>query len=147
MKRYEITIEGHIFDVAVLSDPQQAQVDVEVDGEILTVEVRSPAPGSLPAPAESAPPVSTNTPPAVAMSAAPPAAATSGSLVAPLPGVVKRVMVEPGQAIEPGQALLVIEAMKMDNVIRASRAGVVGAIHTAEGRQVAHGDALLDLGG
>jgi len=65
--------------------------------------------------------------------------------VAPLPGVIKSIGVRSGQRVAPGDELLVIEAMKMDNVIRAQRAGVIGVIHVAEGRQVAHGELLLEV--
>jgi biotin carboxyl carrier protein len=47
--------------------------------------------------------------------------------------------------VSANDEVLVIEAMKMDNVIRAPRAGVVATIHVAEGRQVAYGAPLLDL--
>jgi len=61
--------------------------------------------------------------------------------------VVKSIAVRPGQQVAAGDELLVIEAMKMDNVIRATREGTVGTIHVTEGRQVAHGEPLLDLAG
>ena len=66
-------------------------------------------------------------------------------VTAPLPGVVKSIAVRPGQRVAPNDELFVIEAMKMDNVIRATRAGVIGAIHIAEGRQVAYGERLLEM--
>jgi 3-methylcrotonyl-CoA carboxylase alpha subunit len=43
-----------------------------------------------------------------------------------------------------GDPLLVIEAMKMDNVIRAVRSGAIAAVHAVEGHQVAHGEPLLE---
>ncbi|MBE9508922.1 MAG: acetyl-CoA carboxylase biotin carboxyl carrier protein subunit, partial [Chloroflexi bacterium] len=73
----------------------------------------------------------------------------SGSLgstvAAPLPGVIKSIGVRPGQRVAADDELLVIEAMKMDNVIRATRAGTIGTIHVAEGRQVAYGEILLEM--
>jgi biotin carboxyl carrier protein len=53
--------------------------------------------------------------------------------------------VRPGQEVAPGDRLLVIEAMKMDNVIRAPRRGTIDTLHVAEGQHVAHGDPLLAL--
>jgi len=74
-----------------------------------------------------------------------PSGAPSGRAVAaPLPGVVKSIAVRPGQGVVAGEVLLVIEAMKMDNVIRASRQGVVDAVHVAEGHRVAHGQTMLE---
>jgi biotin carboxyl carrier protein len=61
-----------------------------------------------------------------------------------LPGVVKAVKVQVGQEVAPGDPLLVIEAMKMDNVIRAVRSGAIAAVHAVEGHQVAHGEPLLE---
>jgi biotin carboxyl carrier protein len=67
------------------------------------------------------------------------------TVTAPLPGVIKSIAVQPGQQIAADDELLVIEAMKMDNVIRASRGGTVGTIRVTEGRQVAYGESLLDF--
>ena len=50
----------------------------------------------------------------------------------------------PGQQVSPGDELLVIEAMKMDNIIRASRDGTVETIYANEGHQVAYGERLLE---
>jgi propionyl-CoA carboxylase alpha chain len=61
--------------------------------------------------------------------------------------VIKSIAVRPGQQVAAGDELLVIEAMKMDNIIRATREGTVGTLYVVEGRQVAHGEPLLDLAG
>ena len=147
MKRYQITLDGQTFDVLLLSDPQQEQVQVEVDGVAFTVEVKDLSVGREPA-VETATPIApsasvkTPTPrPSPGTQAAPTAA---NSVSAPLPGVIKSVSVRPGQQVSPGDKLLVIEAMKMDNIIRASRAGTVETIHISEGHQVAYGERLLD---
>jgi biotin carboxyl carrier protein len=136
MTHYQITLDGETFDVQVLDDPQGDQVRVRVDGEVYTVDVARMV-ADPPAEERSAPgPVAPVAP-----------RAEGGSVVAPLPGVVKSIAVEQGQNVTPNQELLVIEAMKMDNVIRATRAGGVDAIHVAVGQQVAHGDPLLDFAG
>jgi len=130
MKRYRMTLEGRTFDVTVLSDPGAERVQVEVDGQPLTVEIETvPATGETPA---AEPPLK-----------APPARAAASAVVAPLPGVIKTVAVRPGQRVAAGDELLVIEAMKMDNVIRAPREGTIGTVYVAEGRQVAHGEPVL----
>jgi biotin carboxyl carrier protein len=134
MKQYQITVNGHTFDIRLLSDPRQAQVEVEVNGERFTVAVET-SQESIAAPAPSA-----------AIPTRPPEAAVASrfGVTAPLPGAIKSVAVQPGQQVATGDALLVIEAMKMDNVIRASREGIVEAVHVVEGRQVAHGEPLLE---
>jgi biotin carboxyl carrier protein len=149
MKRYQITIDGHSFEVQLLSDPHQDRVKIEVDGQPLLVEVRDlDLDGREEGPEDRAtvPGATAVTPAATAAAQGPPpSSAPSGlAVAAPLPGVVKSIAVRPGQHVGPGDKLLVIEAMKMDNVIRASRQGVVDAIHVAEGHRVAHGDVMIE---
>jgi biotin carboxyl carrier protein len=57
--------------------------------------------------------------------------------------VIKSIAARLGERVTAGDPLLVIEAMKMDNVIRAPRKGTIAAIHVAEGGRVAHGDPLV----
>ena len=66
-----------------------------------------------------------------------------GRLTAPMPGKVIAVLVEPGQAVEAGTPLIVMEAMKMEHTIGAPAAGVVAEILYAVGDQVADGAQLL----
>jgi biotin carboxyl carrier protein len=58
---------------------------------------------------------------------------------------VVSLLVAEGEEVQPGQGLLVLEAMKMQNEIQAERAGRVRAIHVAPGEAVEGGDPLLDL--
>jgi 3-methylcrotonyl-CoA carboxylase alpha subunit len=73
------------------------------------------------------------------------AATTGGGLEAPMPGVVTRVMVGPGDAVRKGQPLVALEAMKMEHVIRAPRDGVVASIAAAPGTLVSGGVTLVEL--
>ena len=66
-------------------------------------------------------------------------------LKAPMPGKVLAVMVKAGDAVKAGQALLVMEAMKMEHTVTASRDGVVARCAFAAGDSVSEGDALLEL--
>ena len=92
-----------------------------------------------------------STPQPAASKAAPvssaPAAPASGakSVPAPLPGVIVAINVKPGDVVEHGQELCTIEAMKMKNVIRASRAGTIGAVQVTLNQHVKHHDALLEF--
>jgi biotin carboxyl carrier protein len=63
-------------------------------------------------------------------------------IVAPMPGKVIRLLVNVGDAVEAGQGLLVIEAMKMQNEIRSPKRGKVERLHAAEGQAVNAGDVL-----
>ena len=62
-----------------------------------------------------------------------------------MPGVVVSLVVDEGQAVEAGQPLLILEAMKMQNEIDAPLAGIVKAVHVAEGQAVAAGEKLVTL--
>ena len=64
-------------------------------------------------------------------------------VVAPMPGRVVKVLVRVGERVAERQALVVIEAMKMQNELRAARAGVVGDVQTSEGALVEAGAHLL----
>ena len=69
-------------------------------------------------------------------------AVASGSLLAPMPGTVVRVAVEPGSQVVAGQAVLVLEAMKMQHTVAAPYHGVVTQVDVHQGQQVAAGDVL-----
>jgi len=69
-------------------------------------------------------------------------AVATGSLLAPMPGTVVSVAVEPGQQVEAGQPVLVLEAMKMQHTVRAPGPGVVAQIEVKPGAQVAAGEVL-----
>ncbi len=150
MRRYRITLGGRAFDVKVLDDPRQEQVRVEIDGETFTVGVETmPAVTGVTA-GEAAQVVVAPSPVMPArlpkFSETPEVSGSPGSTVAaPLPGVIKSIGVRSGQQVAPNDKLLVIEAMKMDNVIRAPRGGTIGTIHVAEGRQVTYGEPLLEM--
>ena len=64
-------------------------------------------------------------------------------LVAPMPGKVVRVLVKSGDAVTARQPVVVVEAMKMENELRASRVGTVAEIHVREGMSVDAGALLL----
>lgn len=68
-----------------------------------------------------------------------------GGLSAPMNGSIVRVLVAPGQAVEAGTALVVLEAMKMEHSIRAAQAGTVKALLCEEGDMVAEGAVLVEL--
>ena len=77
-------------------------------------------------------------------------AATAGPagpapLVAPMPGLVVRVLTAPGDEVQAGQGLVVVEAMKMENELRAGAAGRVKAVHAREGQAVEKGTVLVEL--
>jgi urea carboxylase len=66
-------------------------------------------------------------------------------IVSPMHGVIWKVLVEPGQAVEEDQTVLIIEAMKMEVAVRAPTAGIVQALRCTGGQSVATGDILAVL--
>jgi 3-methylcrotonyl-CoA carboxylase alpha subunit len=74
-------------------------------------------------------------------------AAAHGGMEAPMPGVITKVMVEVGAEVEKGQPLVALEAMKMEHMIRAPRAGKVKRIAASPGQMVQAGVALVELEG
>jgi propionyl-CoA carboxylase alpha chain len=71
--------------------------------------------------------------------------ADAGSANSPMPGQVLKLLVEAGQAVAQGQALLILEAMKMEHTLRAAVAGVVAAILVKPGEVVAPGQVLVTI--
>lgn len=67
----------------------------------------------------------------------------SSEMTAPLPGTVIEVFVKPGDIIEAGQVILIIEAMKMKNSIRSTRAGKIAEVLTSINQTVAHKQVLV----
>jgi biotin carboxyl carrier protein len=67
------------------------------------------------------------------------------SIRAPIAGKVVKVLVAVGDQVAPGSAVIVLEAMKMENELIAERGGTVSAIHKAAGQAVDTGDPLVDL--
>ncbi|MFT4182346.1 MAG: acetyl/propionyl/methylcrotonyl-CoA carboxylase subunit alpha [Rhizobium sp.] len=72
-------------------------------------------------------------------------AAGGDRLVAPMPGLIKIVRVREGDAVSKGQALIVMEAMKMELTLSAARDGVVESLHVGEGDQTSESAVLLSL--
>ena len=109
--------------------------NITVNGTTYAVEVEDL--GGAPAPAAAAAPA-----PAPA---AAPAAGGAASITAPMPGTVLDVKVSEGQAVNAGDVVLILEAMKMENEISAPSAGTVDKIVAAKGSSVNSGDVLITL--
>ncbi len=71
--------------------------------------------------------------------------ASSETVLAPMPGKVTKILVNPGQEITKGQAVLVMEAMKMEYTLKAEIAGKIGQIECRAGDQVVLGKLLVKI--
>lgn len=145
--KVRVLIEGTAYEVEIV-DLHARPVVAIVDGERFEVwpESASALPvGSLDgrqAQALPASPASSLSPSAVsASSAAPPI--ESGTVRAPIPGVILAIRVKPGDQVTAGQEVCVLEAMKMQNSIRAKQSGVVSAVYVSDGQHVKHHQPLM----
>ncbi|ABU57066.1 biotin/lipoyl-containing protein [Roseiflexus castenholzii] len=145
--KVRVLIEGTAYEVEIV-DLHSRPVVAIVDGERFEVwpESASALPvGSLDGRQAQAPPASpapSLSPSAVsAPSAAPPI--ESGTVRAPIPGVILAVRVKPGDQVTAGQEVCVLEAMKMQNSIRAKQSGVVSAVYVSDGQHVKHHQPLM----
>ena len=80
-----------------------------------------------------------------ATSAPAPAAGEGEPVVAPLGGNIFKVLVSPGDAVEEGDVLIILEAMKMETEIRAPKAGTIGEIFIKVGDAVSPDDEMLTI--
>ncbi len=121
---------------AATSAPGPAVYDVRINNRTFTVEVAESGQLANIAPAAPAP----------AAAAPAPAAGAGEPVPAMLAGNVFKVLVEPGDSVNEGDALVIIEAMKMETQISAPRNGTIGEVLVAVGDSVAVGDALVTIG-
>jgi biotin carboxyl carrier protein len=146
--KVRVIIEGTAYDVEIV-DLNARPVIAIVEGERFEVWPEAspvPAIGSLdgsrlPPPAPSPVPVTSTPMPASAPVRS--GSSESGALLAPIPGVIVAVKVQPGDRVTAGQEVCVLEAMKMQNSIRAKQPGIVAAVHVRAGDQVKHHQTLL----
>ncbi len=119
MKRYNITVNGKAYDVAV--------EEIGADAPVVAAPV-----AAAPAPAAPAP--------------APAAAVEGTKITAPMNGTILDVKVSVGDTVKSGQALFVLEAMKMENDVNSTCDGKVLSIDTTKGTAVETGTVLAVIG-
>lgn len=84
-------------------------------------------------------------PAALAVSAAPATTQGGEPISAPMPGMIKDIRVQPGQKVNTGQVLMILEAMKMENEIVSPKNAIITEIRVAKGQTVQPGQVLLNL--
>jgi len=147
MKHFRLSVDGKPYEIEILSDPRADEVLLKIDGVEMSVKAENlDADAPAAAIAAPAPVVSAHVAASAPVAAAPVSAAAGANTVkAPLPGVINAVKVREGQTVKQNDPLVVIEAMKAMNVIRAQRSGTVTKIFVSNGSRVAYGSALLDI--
>ncbi len=114
----EIRVDGRLHTVPFVIDG--AQVSFSFDGEIYVAEVSDKGSRSR-------------------------ARHRDHSMAAPMPGVVLKILVQPGATVDKGAPLIILEAMKMEHQIHAPYAGTVKAVNCKEGELVQPGVELVEL--
>ena len=129
--KYKVTLNGRTYEV-----------EVEAGKAMLLDEYEAIVPTAAPVAAPAAAPAPVAAPAAAPAPAA--AAPVAGDAVtAPMPGNILKVNVTPGQAVKEGDVLVVLEAMKMENDIKADRDGKVTAIKVSKGESILEGTDLI----
>ncbi len=147
MNEYEYEINGRSYKVTVAEVNEGDSAVVEVNGESYQVSILSQPSAALPGSAAQAVGSSPAAvaPPPQAAAPKPAASAGGGAVTSPMPGTVLKILVNQGDAVDSGQPVMIIEAMKMENEIKASRSGTVSKILVSAGDNVAAGAPLLNI--
>lgn len=145
MKEYKYKINGNLYKVAI-GDIDNGVAEVEVNGTPYKVELEQKAATTIkvatPKPA-AAPRTATGE--KVIAKAAPAAAAGGTAVKAPLPGTVLDINVTVGQEVKVADTVVTLEAMKMENAIKAGVDGKVASISVAKGDAVLEGAVLVTI--
>lgn len=145
MKEYKYKINGNLYKVAI-GDIDNGVAEVEVNGTPYKVELEQKAATTIkvatPKPA-AAPRTATGE--KVIAKAAPAAAAGGTAVKAPLPGTVLDINVTVGQEVKAVDTVVTLEAMKMENAIKAGVDGKVASISVAKGDAVLEGAVLVTI--
>ncbi len=143
MSKYKFSINGNSYSAEVKSVDDNV-AEIEINGTSYHVELdKSIAGTKTPKLVRSAAVPSTDSHPSTAKTASPSGAKGGGTIKSPLPGVVLKVLVQPGDMVKIGQRLLILEAMKMENNIDADKEGKVVSIAKNTGDSVMEGDVLV----
>lgn len=137
MKSFKYTINGNVYRV-VINRIEDTIADVEVNGTPYQVEMNKPAKKQV---VTINRPAQTTTPPPITR----PQQSNVGAaaLRSPLPGIILEIACKAGDTVKKGQKVLVLEAMKMENVINADRDGVIKEVKVNKGDSVLEGADLV----
>lgn len=130
LRKFKISIDGkeYLVEMEEIGGVPQAPIAAPVAPAAPVAEA-APAP----APAEPKAPVA-NTP------------AGNDAMISPMPGTILKLLVNVGDTVQENQALMILEAMKMENEIVAGKAGTVTGIHVQQGDMVNPGEPLITIG-
>ncbi|MBD3278047.1 MAG: acetyl-CoA carboxylase biotin carboxyl carrier protein subunit [Candidatus Aegiribacteria sp.] len=147
MPEYKITVNGKTYSVNIgrITDDT---VDVTLDGRTYEVEVEAPVRKASKTPVirrERQVVNAADVPNRTSPPGTPPPG--SGAVLAPLPGLILKVLVGKGDSVSEGQPIAVMEAMKMENEIEAPISGTVQEVAVSEGENVLENALIMKTGG
>lgn len=128
MSKYRITLDGKTYEM----DVELIGTNGAVQQPVKTKTKAAPVTSSAPAVPSAKP-------------AAKPAEAGSGTVLAPMPGTILKVLKADGDQVKAGEVVLILEAMKMENEILAPVDGTVASLNLSAGGTVAGGDVLFEV--
>jgi len=145
MPEYKVTIGGKSYDVNVgrmIDD----RVDVSVNGKQFNVEIEAPRKAASKTPRLETKPHVVSAAEAPDKTSPPGAAAGRGDILAPLPGLILKLLVKEGDQVREGQTVAIMEAMKMENEIESPFNGTVSSIPVKQGETVLENALLMKIG-
>ena len=143
-KEYEVEI-ADLNGRPVLATVEGQTFEVWPDEQFAAVPAAAASPAIAPAAAPARPVIEKPAPCPPAPSVGNGGASSANAVTAPIPGVIVAIAVKEGQSVASGEELCTLEAMKMKNAIRASRAGKVAAVKVAVRDHVRHGQVLVEF--
>ncbi len=148
MPEYKVTVNGKHYDVSI-GRMVDDRVDVVVNGKSFHVEIEAPHRTASKTPRLETRPHVVNAAEAPDKTSPPEvvAAMGRGDVIAPLPGLILKILVNQGDTVREGQTVAIMEAMKMENEIESPVGGVVGAIAVRQGDNVLENALLMKIGG
>ncbi len=141
--KYKVKIHDKLFEVEI-ENLDQRPIVARVDGytyEVYPVEEKGEQPIKRTASSSVSPPKSNPS------SLKPTSTNVLNTVKSPIPGVITSIEVSAGQTVQEGDALCVIEAMKMKNTIRSPRSGIIKFIPIQVGKHVRHNEILIEFEG
>jgi len=141
MKTYKMKINGEKYDDKI-KKYKNFQVVVEVNGIDYEIELeQTDRKKTVIVRSEKTNPVLD-----VVKTPAKPVVASAGSVLAPIPGLVLRLLVKEGDNVNAGDTVLILEAMKMESEIASTATGIIKTINVKEGASVQEGEVLIEVG-
>jgi glutaconyl-CoA/methylmalonyl-CoA decarboxylase subunit gamma len=146
MRKFKFKINGNDYEVNI-NNIDDNLVELEVNGSPYTVEVDQALETSkTPKLLRSVSVPSTDAHPSMAKTSNPQEPKGAGNIKSPLPGVILDIYIKVGDRVKIGQKLLVLEAMKMENLIESDKEGTIISISKQKGDSVMEGDILISIG-